>query len=102
MKPWKPGDPVATGVIVFESAEDRAEYGHACAVALKKCAEEGRLSYVDQFAKKVLAEPELYMRRILIRSAPTSHRAEIEARVKELWLERKQRIQNETSSENQR
>ena len=80
MKPWQPGDPVATGAVYLPTDESRAAYGEAV-----------KRLQIESWALGVIAKPSINDRRAALEKCPRKLRHAVEARVIELWKQKQNR-----------
>lgn len=77
LKPWQPGDPVASGEVYLPDEKTRQAYGMEC-----------QRRVVESWAHRVMAGHHINIRRARIQQCPDSLREQVKARVQELWRKR--------------
>jgi hypothetical protein len=74
MKPWRHGDPVASGLVYLPDKKTRDAYGKAC-----------KELWIEPAAIHAVNLPTLHQRRKFIESYPMPERDQLKDRVSELW-----------------
>lgn len=74
MQPWKPGDPVARGLVYLPDKKTRDAYGKAC-----------KELWIEPAAIHAVSLNTLHERRRFIDGYPMPERDQLKAKVAELW-----------------